>query len=62
MFLREAWGETGARLAGFEALRKLQSRTFLTQNRRIVKGVEEPLQEPNWLERAASNHCCSLHS
>lgn len=61
MFLREAWGETGPRLAGFEALRKLQSRTFLTQNRG-VKGVEEPLQGPNWLDRAASNHCCSLHS
>lgn len=61
VFFRKAWGETGGRLAGLEALRELQSRAFLTQERE-GKVAERLLQEQSWLERAPSNHCCSRHS
>lgn len=61
-FFREAWGETGGRLAGLEALHELQSRAFLITQDREGKGAERLLQEQSWLERAPSNHCCSLHS
>lgn len=61
VFFREAWGETGGRLAGLEAIRELQSRAFLTQDRE-GKVAERLLQEQSWLERAPSNHCCSRHS
>lgn len=60
-FFREAWGETGGRLAGLEAVRELQSRAFFTQDRG-GEGEERLLQEQSWLEWAPANHCCSLHS